>query len=245
MTVETPRCAVPMIERRGPRGGGADAGGGAAWVIAVSLRAKLESTSMSGTNAWQTSVSRAGQRVRAVWYRVWRRLSRRGRAALVAGVLAAGAVLFAGGGAHHRVGGHDALIARHARATGLDEALVRSVVTHESGGDARAVSPAAARGLMQITAITERDVLQRNPGLQAGDLFHPDYNVKVGTTYLAYLLKRFDGDRTLAVAAYHMGPTAIRRAMNADPDLPSLDLVQKHGGPQTRAYTAKVLRDAH
>ena len=79
---------------------------------------------------------------------------------------------------------------------------------------------------------------------RAGDLFDPDYNVAVGTTYLAYLLKRFDNDRTLAVAAYHMGPTAIRRAMYADPGLSSLDLVQKHGGPQTRAYTAKVLRDA-
>jgi len=196
---------------------------------------------MSAPPAWQTSANRAVQRVRVLW----RRLGRRWRAALVAGVLAAGAVLFAGGGGErHRVGGHDALIARHAHATGLDEALVRSVVTHESGGDAKALSPAAARGLMQITAITEQDVLQRNPSLQAGDLFDPDYNVAVGTTYLAYLLKRFDNDRTLAVAAYHMGPTAIRRAMNADPGLSSLDLVQKHGGPQTRAYTAKVLRDA-
>ena len=197
---------------------------------------------MSAPPAWQTSANRAVQRVRVLW----RRLGRRWRAALVAGVLAAGTVLFAGGGGgeRHRVGGHDALIARHAHATGLDEALVRSVVTHESGGDAKALSPAAARGLMQITAITEQDVLQRNPSLQAGDLFDPDYNVAVGTTYLAYLLKRFDNDRTLAVAAYHMGPTAIRRAMNADPGLSSLDLVQKHGGPQTRAYTAKVLRDA-
>ena len=196
---------------------------------------------MSAPPAWQASANRAVQRVKALW----RRLGRRWRAALVAGVLAAGTVLFAGGGGErHRVGGHDALIARHAHATGLDEALVRSVVTHESGGDAKALSPAAARGLMQITAITEQDVLQRNPSLQAGDLFDPDYNVAVGTTYLAYLLKRFDNDRTLAVAAYHMGPTAIRRAMNADPGLSSLDLVQKHGGPQTRAYTAKVLRDA-
>ena len=196
---------------------------------------------MSAPPAWQASANRAVQRVRGLW----RRLGRRWRAALVAGVLAAGTVLFAGGGGErHRVGGHDALIARHAHATGLDEALVRSVVTHESGGDAKALSPAAARGLMQITAITEQDVLQRNPSLQAGDLFDPDYNVAVGTTYLAYLLKRFDNDRTLAVAAYHMGPTAIRRAMNADPGLSSLDLVQKHGGPQTRAYTAKVLRDA-
>ncbi len=191
---------------------------------------------------WQTSVNRARGCVEALR----QRLSRRVRAALAAGLVAAGAVFFSsgGGGERHRVGGHDALIARHALATGLDVDLVRSVVTHESGGDPKAQSNKAARGLMQITAITERDVLARNKSFQAGDLFDPEYNVKVGTTYLAYLLKRFDGDRTLAVAAYHMGPTAVRRAMNADPALASLDLVQKHGGPQTRAYTAKVLRDA-
>jgi len=202
---------------------------------------------MSNSSAGKTWANRAGRRLRA-W---WDRLSDRGRAGVLAGALLVAGLLLApglpfscSGGEHHRVGGHDALIERYARVNGLDVNLVRSMVTHESGGDASAVSNKAARGLMQITAITERDVLNRNGDLKQGDLFDPEYNVKVGTTYLAYLLKRFDGDRALAVAAYHMGPTAVRRAMNADPDLSSLDLVQKHGGPQTRAYMAKVLRDA-
>ena len=180
----------------------------------------------------------------------WKGLTSRGRVVVAAGL--GGMVLVVvllfvaadNGGKRHHVGGHDALIARHAQKTGLDEALVRSMITHESGGDPQARSNKAARGLMQITAITERDVLNRNKDMVAGDLFDPEYNVHVGTTYLAYLLERFDGDRTLAVAAYHMGPTAVRRAMNDDPDLAPIDLVQKHGGPQTRAYTAKVLRDA-
>lgn len=202
---------------------------------------------MSNSSAWQKWANRAGRGLRARWGR----LSDRGRAGVLAAAMLAATLLLGtlllpggGGGERHRVGGHDALIARHARTTGLDVDLVRSVVTHESGGDPGAQSNKAARGLMQITAITERDVLNRNRDLVAGNLYDPEYNVMVGTTYLAYLLKRFDGDRTLAVAAYHMGPTAVRRAMNDDPDLPSIDLVQKYGGPQTRAYTAKVLRDA-
>ncbi len=206
---------------------------------------------MSNSSVCQKWANRAGRRLRAYWGRLSDK-SRAGvlAAAMLAAMLAAGLLIVPGlpfscsGGGRYRVGVHDVLIMRHARAAGLDVDLVRSVVTHESGGDPRAESNAAARGLMQITAITERDVLARNRNLVAGDLFDPEYNVRVGTTYLAYLLKRFDGDRTLAVAAYHMGPTAVRRAMNADPELAPLELVQKHGGPQTRAYTAKVLRDA-
>ena len=180
----------------------------------------------------------------------WTSMSRRGRWTVFAGLAAAVMLLLwlgSGSGdgvSSHRVGGHDALIARHAAATGLDETLVRSVVTHESGGDATAMSGKQARGLMQITAITEKDVLARNREMVADDLFNPEYNVKVGTTYLAYLLNRFDGDRVLAVAAYHMGPTAVRRAMNESPTLSSLEIVEKYGGPQTRAYVEKVLRDA-
>ena len=173
---------------------------------------------------------------------------RRPRVLLIAGLLLAAAVGWLGwgeptGAQAHRLGGHEALVAKHARAAGVDERLVRSVVTHESGGDADAVSPKRARGLMQITGITLQDVRNRNRGFPEGDLFDPDYNLRVGTTYLAYLLDRFDGDRRLAVAAYHMGPTAVRRAMNADPGLGSEALIAKHGGPQTRAYVAKVLRD--
>ncbi len=198
---------------------------------------------MRETLTWAQTGKRLGRGLKTRWAKVSPRW-RKGAAALVAAV-----VLWlgfgSGGGSPHRVGGHDALIAQHASAVGLDEQLVRSVVTHESGGDAAAVSGKQARGLMQITAITEKDVLARNRDMTAGDLFDPRYNVQVGTTYLAYLMKRFDNDSMLAVAAYHMGPTAIRRAMNASPELSSADLVAKYGGPQTRAYVEKVMRDAH
>ena len=134
------------------------------------------------------------------------------------------------------------LIQAHAQRAGLSEALVRTVVRAESSGRADAVSPIGARGLMQVTAITERDVLQRNPELTAGDLFDPDYNLRVGTTYLAYLLQRFEGDLTLALMAYHMGPTAVRRGEAKHPGLSPQQLLEVHAGPQTRAYVAKILR---
>jgi soluble lytic murein transglycosylase-like protein len=123
---------------------------------------------------------------------------------------------------------------------GLDRDLVFAVIEAESGWDWQATSPIGAKGLMQITDIALEDV-QRRQGVGRGDLYAVDYNLKVGTLYLAYLLERFEGDVALAVAAYHMGPTAIAKGQRKYPDLSPRDMIRKHGGPQTRAYVAKVM----
>lgn len=128
----------------------------------------------------------------------------------------------------------------HAAEQGLDVVLVNAVIEAESGWDWRAKSPLGAKGLMQVTDIALADV-QRLEAIQAGNLFDVDYNLRVGTLYLAYLLDRFNGDVALAVAAYHMGPTAIAKGQRKYPDLSPRDMINKHGGPQTRAYVKKVL----
>lgn len=141
-----------------------------------------------------------------------------------------------------RIEAHMSLIEKHAAEAGLDVDLVRAVVMAESSGNPKAKSNRGAYGLMQITAITEKDVLQRNRGWSGGDLFDPDYNLKIGTTYLAYLLKRFDGDETLALTAYHMGPTAVRRIQRKHPGITPERIVAEHAGSKTRAYVKRVSR---
>ena len=136
---------------------------------------------------------------------------------------------------------YDTLIEAHARAAGLPVALVRSVVLSESGGDPTAVSPRRARGLMQITAVTERDVLDRHPDWKQGDLFDAEYNLRIGTAYLAYLLDRFDGNIKLALTAYHMGPSAVRKVQHDHPGIEPDTLLKDYAGPQTRAYVRIVL----
>lgn len=132
-------------------------------------------------------------------------------------------------------------VAFHANEQGLDVELVRAVVQAESSGDRLAQSKLGAKGLMQIMPIAHKEVKRRYK-IKDGDLFDVDYNLRVGTLYLAYLLERFDGDVTLALAAYHMGPTRVSKRMRKDPGLTPAELVKKHGGPQTRAYVEKVLK---
>ena len=172
------------------------------------------------------------------------------RAALL---LAAAVVVIAGlwGGQHllrrrharakaRRVAAHRELIWKHAQANAVATELVRAVILHESGGVPAAVSPKGAKGLMQITSVTEREVLDRT-GLAKGDLFDPDYNIRIGTAYLKMLMKRFDGDTHLVLAAYHAGPTRIAKLRAAHPDLDSRRLVEKHAPASTAAYCRKVI----
>lgn len=128
----------------------------------------------------------------------------------------------------------------HAAEQGLDVTLVFAVIQAESGWDWRAQSSAGAKGLMQVTKIALDDV-KRLEAIDGGNLFDVDYNLQVGTLYLAYLLDRFEGDVALAVAAYHMGPTAIAKGQSKYPDLPPRDMINQHAGPQTKAYVKKVL----
>ena len=89
------------------------------------------------------------------------------------------------------------LIAKYAPQQRLDPALVRAVIMAESSGRPHAISNKEAKGLMQIMDGTHKDVLQRT-GWTRGDIFNPDYNVKIGTYYLRHprgpLRQRPDAD---------------------------------------------------
>lgn len=132
------------------------------------------------------------------------------------------------------------LIVQYADENGLPVELVRAVVRAESGGNPRALSSKDARGLMQITSPAEQDVL-RLRRWDKGDLFEPEYNVKVGTAYLSLMTHRFDDDHALAVAAYHMGASRVQKLRNEHPELSSRQLIESHANPTTRRYCRTVL----
>jgi soluble lytic murein transglycosylase-like protein len=106
----------------------------------------------------------------------------------------------------------------------LDVDLLASLVKAESGGNARAVSRAGARGLMQLMPGTAAE-------LGVGDSFKPDQNVRGGSTYLDALLTRYHDNLSLALAAYNAGPAVVDKY---------------HGIPpyrETRAYVARVIHE--
>ena len=134
------------------------------------------------------------------------------------------------------------LVIRYANRANLPEVFVHKVVLAESAGDPLAVSKVNAKGLMQILPDAESDVLKKLKRAGRGDLFDPEYNLLIGTTYLRMLTDRFGGDGYLVLAGYHMGPTRVARFRAANPGISGKDLVKQFAGPATRAYCAQILQ---
>lgn len=114
-----------------------------------------------------------------------------------------------------------------ARAHGVDYDLVKAVVATESGFDPVAVSPRGAVGLMQLMPATG----QRYGVSEPARLTDPRANLGAGTRYLADLIRQFDGDLRLALAAYNAGEGAVQRAGRQVPDM-----------AETRHYVSTVLQ---
>ena len=99
---------------------------------------------------------------------------------------------------------YDHLIAKASQKYNVEPALIKAVIKAESNFNHRAVSPKGARGLMQLMPATASS-------LQVQDSFHPENNIEGGVRYLRYLIKYFNGNLPLALAAYNAGENAVIR----------------------------------
>jgi soluble lytic murein transglycosylase-like protein len=115
--------------------------------------------------------------------------------------------------AHPNAQRFDALIARYAQANKLDTALVKAMVAAESGYEPTAVSAKGALGLMQVIPETAAryGLTDDKKKTVAQKLFDPATNLRIGTRYLRDLLRMFDHDLELALAAYNAGEGAVQR----------------------------------
>jgi soluble lytic murein transglycosylase len=136
---------------------------------------------------------------------------------------------------------HDDIIRQQASDKGLDPALIAAVIYEESRFRDQ-TSHAGARGLMQITPETADFIAQRSGGIRfrQEDLATPQINIAYGSWFLRYLIDHYDGNETLAVAAYNAGQTNVDGWVERAGGPDEFDAARDVPFPETRAYVANV-----
>ena len=126
-------------------------------------------------------------------------------------------------GAHPATGKVASLVRQLAPDYRLNPNLVLAVIEAESGFNPTALSPKNAQGLMQLIPETAAR-------FGVANVWDPEQNVRGGMAYLKWLMKYFDGDLELVLAAYNSGEGAVQRYGGVPPFV------------ETRGYVARILQ---
>ena len=131
-----------------------------------------------------------------------------------------------------------------------DQALILAVIRQESEFDTKANSYAGAKGMMQLMTYTAKVVAKEAKlGYSKSKLTQdPEYNIKLGSHYLAGLILEYDGSYPFAIAAYNAGPKRVRywKKLNKNPQKKQIDYVnwiELIKFKETRNYVQRVLEN--
>ena len=134
-------------------------------------------------------------------------------------------------------------IIKTAKSNNIDSSWVFAIARQESAFMFDARSPAGAIGLLQLMPGTAKQVARQN-GIsfrRKRDLINPQKNIKLGSAYLKQMLKRFDGNRVYATAAYNAGPNRVSRWLKERNGLPEDIWAETIPFSETRQYVQNVL----
>ena len=131
-----------------------------------------------------------------------------------------------------------------------ESAFILSIIRQESEFDTSAHSHAGAQGLMQLMTYTARVVAKQAklPYSKSRLTSDPEYNVNLGSHYIAGLILEYDGSYPFAIAAYNAGPKRVRywKKINKNPQKNQIDYVnwiELIKFKETRNYVQRVLEN--
>ena len=131
-----------------------------------------------------------------------------------------------------------------------ESAFILSIIRQESEFDLSANSHAGAKGLMQLMPYTAKLVAKQAklPYSKSRLTTDPEYNINLGSHYIAGLILEYDGAYPFAIAAYNAGPKRVRywKKINKDPQKNQtnyVDWIELIKFKETRNYVQRVLEN--
>jgi soluble lytic murein transglycosylase-like protein len=125
---------------------------------------------------------------------------------------------------NHGIGAFQDIAEEKAMKHNVDPKLVKAVINAESNWNPKAVSQKGALGMMQLMPKTASDMGVGNP-------LNAEENIEGGVKYLRWLIDRFRGNLSLAIAAYNAGPSTVEKFGG----IPSI--------PETLKYVRRVMNE--
>lgn len=132
----------------------------------------------------------------------------------------------------------DHIIQQAAQQHGVSEGLIKAVMHTESGFNVNARSPVGAQGLMQLMPATARR-------FNVSNAYDPQENIMAGAKYLAWLLKRFNGNTTLALAGYNAGEGNVAKYGGVPPFRETQDYVRRVTSRYSNLYASGISASAN
>ena len=126
---------------------------------------------------------------------------------------------------------------------GIDPMILYAVIRTESNFDPNVDSNADARGLMQITEVTFdwiKTKIAPTEDLTFDDLYDPETNIRFGTYFVCYCLKKYDNHLATAAAAYHNGLGAVDALLTETQYSTDGVTLEHYPYPQMRQYVKKI-----
>lgn len=136
-------------------------------------------------------------------------------------------------------------VEKYSSQNGIDKYMIYAIIKTESNFKPNVKSKSNAIGLMQLLENTavEMSSAVENEIIGEEQLYRPEINIKLGTSYYAYLLKHYNGNNILALIAYNAGMGNVENWIKAGVIKPDGSDIENIPYKETNNYVRKILRD--
>lgn len=142
---------------------------------------------------------------------------------------------------------YEEAVLSYAKSRKVDPYFVNGIIRQESLFDSQALSPAGARGLMQIMPATGKKLYPKTKlkkPFEKEALFDPELNIRLGVKYVSQLNKRFGENGMHILISYNAGPHVLKKWLKRFGHLSDQDVfIESIPYPETRRYVKHVLRN--